>query len=75
METIWLFGPHFGPKIRWGESPSPGSALVQYKNVATNCLGSIAFQWKSWRLEYIFSAVILVTNGYGKSWDSSCEKY
>ena len=28
---------------------------VKYKNGATKCLGGIAFQWKSWRLEYIFS--------------------
>ena len=28
---------------------------VKYKNGATKCLGGIAFQWKSWRGEYIFS--------------------
>ena len=28
---------------------------VKYKNGATKCLGGIAFQWKSWRREYIFS--------------------
>ena len=27
----------------------------KYKNGATKCLGGIAFQWKSWRREYIFS--------------------
>ena len=28
---------------------------VKYKNGATKCLGGIAFQWKSWRREFIFS--------------------
>ena len=28
---------------------------VKYKNGATKCLGGIAFQWKSWRREHIFS--------------------
>ena len=36
---------------------------VKYKNGATKCLGGIAFQWKSWRREYIFSDF-----GYKQLW-------
>ena len=44
---------------------------VKYKNGATECLGGIAFDGKVGDVN-IYS-VILVTNSYGQSWDSSCE--
>ena len=44
-----------------------------YKNGATKCLVVLLFNGKVGDVN-IYS-VILVTNSYGDSWNSSCEKY
>ena len=41
--------------VRKGHYLSIFKELINYKNGATKCLGGIAFQWKSWRREYLFS--------------------